>query len=80
MSRQTTKRRLRYVQAIITMLAIASLMMLSSCYRSGKPNNASAPMLVSASGSVTDVTPLQPENAYAPMLVSPSGSVNDVNP
>ena len=44
MSRQTTKRRLRYVQAIITMLAIASLMMLSSCYRSGKPNNASAPM------------------------------------
>ena len=26
------------------MLAIASLMMLSSCYRSGKPNNASAPM------------------------------------
>jgi hypothetical protein len=37
-------------------------------------------MLVTESGIVTDVRPLQPRNAYLPMLVTPLPIVTDVRP
>ena len=37
-------------------------------------------MLVTESGIVTDVRPLQPRNAMSPMVVTESGIVTDVRP
>ena len=37
-------------------------------------------MLVTLSGMMMDVKPVQPEKAESPMLVTLSGMVTDVNP
>ena len=42
--------------------------------------NAPDPILVTLSGIVTDVRPLQPSNAPIPMLVTPPGIITDIRP
>ena len=52
----------------------------STSIRFGQFVNAFAAILVTLSGIVMPVNPVQPENALSPMLVTPSGIVMLVNP
>ena len=47
-------------------------------YSNGHPSNASNPILVTLSGIITDVRPLQPENVLSQMNITPFGIVTDI--